>query len=103
MDLEFINEDGAFNVTSLELLDPPVDGYNFNATITVRNPTPFIVEIVNHPLFPKLRERERKKNNSSFVHLANTRDRAISSSISPWEAMISDTSISKLSDILFAG
>lgn len=44
--LEFVNEQGSFNVTSLELLDPPVDGYNFNATISVRNPTPFSVEMV---------------------------------------------------------
>lgn len=44
--LEFVNEQGSFNVTSLKLLDPPVDGYNFNATISVRNPTPFSVEMV---------------------------------------------------------
>ncbi|KAJ5099055.1 hypothetical protein N7532_006056 [Penicillium argentinense] len=42
---EFVNENGAFNVTSLDLLDPPVNGYNFNATISVRNPTPFSVEM----------------------------------------------------------
>lgn len=41
-----MNAEGAFNVTKLELLDPPVDGYNFNATISVRNPSPFIVELV---------------------------------------------------------
>ncbi|KAJ5237219.1 hypothetical protein N7489_007310 [Penicillium chrysogenum] len=41
----FINAEGAFNVTSIELLDPPIDGYNFNATISVRNPSPFIVEL----------------------------------------------------------
>ncbi|KAJ5129771.1 Protein of unknown function DUF3712 [Penicillium bovifimosum] len=42
---DFINSEGAFNVTKVDLLDPPVDGYNFNATISVRNPTPFIVEM----------------------------------------------------------
>ncbi|KAJ5550491.1 hypothetical protein N7535_001567 [Penicillium sp. DV-2018c] len=42
---DFINSEGAFNVTKIELLDPPVDGYNFNATISVRNPSPFIVEM----------------------------------------------------------
>ncbi|OQD70684.1 hypothetical protein PENPOL_c001G03510 [Penicillium polonicum] len=42
---DFMNAQGAFNVTKLELLDPPVDGYNFNATISVRNPSPFIVEL----------------------------------------------------------
>ncbi|KAJ5513597.1 hypothetical protein N7463_003149 [Penicillium fimorum] len=42
---DFINTEGAFNVTSIDLLDPPVDGYNFNATISVHNPTPFIVEM----------------------------------------------------------
>ncbi|KAF4760657.1 hypothetical protein HAV15_007684 [Penicillium sp. str.  len=42
---DFMNAEGAFNVTKLELLDPPVDGYNFNATISVRNPSPFIVEL----------------------------------------------------------
>ncbi|OQE29181.1 hypothetical protein PENFLA_c004G09270 [Penicillium flavigenum] len=42
---DFINTEGAFNVTSIELLDPPIDGYNFNATISVRNPSPFIVEL----------------------------------------------------------
>ncbi|CAI7651013.1 unnamed protein product [Penicillium crustosum] len=41
----FMNAEGAFNVTKIELLDPPVDGYNFNATISVRNPSPFIVEL----------------------------------------------------------
>jgi hypothetical protein len=45
---DFINTEGAFNVTKIELLDPPVDGYNFNATISVGNPTPFIVELVSH-------------------------------------------------------
>ncbi|KAJ5741688.1 hypothetical protein N7533_011097 [Penicillium manginii] len=35
---EFVNEQGSFNT-------PPVDGYNFNATISVRNPTPFSVEM----------------------------------------------------------
>ncbi|KAJ5161833.1 hypothetical protein N7492_007225 [Penicillium capsulatum] len=38
---EYVNTDGTFNVTSLDLLDPPVDGYNFNATIALSNPTPF--------------------------------------------------------------
>ncbi|KAJ5226886.1 uncharacterized protein N7469_006892 [Penicillium citrinum] len=47
---EFVNENGAFNVTNLDLLDPPVDGYNFNATISVRNPTPFSVEM-GHVIF----------------------------------------------------
>lgn len=43
---DFVNSNGAFNVTSINILDPPVNGYNFNATITVRNPTPFTVEMV---------------------------------------------------------
>ncbi|KAJ5174614.1 uncharacterized protein N7482_000491 [Penicillium canariense] len=42
---EFMNSQGAFNITSLELLSPRVDGYNFNATIALKNPTPFIVEM----------------------------------------------------------
>ncbi|KAJ5692873.1 hypothetical protein N7462_002296 [Penicillium macrosclerotiorum] len=42
---EFVNSEGAFNITSLELLDPEVDGYNFNATLSLRNPTPFTVEM----------------------------------------------------------
>ncbi|KAJ6073170.1 hypothetical protein N7467_011255 [Penicillium canescens] len=42
---EFINTDGAFNVTRVDILDEPVDGFNFNATITVRNPSPYIVEL----------------------------------------------------------
>ncbi|KAJ5197982.1 uncharacterized protein N7498_007099 [Penicillium cinerascens] len=41
----FLNENGAFNVTSVDLLDPPVDGFNVNATMTIRNPTPFIIEM----------------------------------------------------------
>ncbi|CRG82754.1 hypothetical protein PISL3812_00100 [Talaromyces islandicus] len=42
---QFVNSNGAFNVTSINILKPPVDGYNFNATLSVRNPTPFIVEM----------------------------------------------------------
>lgn len=41
-----MNNEGSFNVTNVDLLDPPVDGYNVNATITIRNPTPYIVEMV---------------------------------------------------------
>ncbi|KGO42896.1 Protein of unknown function DUF3712 [Penicillium expansum] len=41
----FLNMKGAFNITSMELLVPPVDGYNFNATISVRNPNPIIIEL----------------------------------------------------------
>ncbi|KAJ5786930.1 uncharacterized protein N7503_012142 [Penicillium pulvis] len=44
---EFMNSNGAFNITSVELLTPEVDGYNFNATISLRNPTPFSVEMGN--------------------------------------------------------
>ncbi|KAJ5523684.1 hypothetical protein N7494_010334 [Penicillium frequentans] len=47
---EFMNSNGAFNITSVELLMPEVDGYNFNATISLRNPTPFSVEM-GHVVF----------------------------------------------------
>lgn len=43
---EFVNANDAFNVTSVDLLETPVDGFNVNATISIRNPTPFIVEMV---------------------------------------------------------
>ncbi|KAJ5995529.1 hypothetical protein N7481_002506 [Penicillium waksmanii] len=39
-----MNMDG-YNVTAWSFLTPPEDGYNFNATISVRNPTPFSVEM----------------------------------------------------------
>ncbi|KAJ6111838.1 hypothetical protein N7523_007899 [Penicillium sp. IBT 18751x] len=42
---EFVNANDAFNVTTVDLLDTPVDGFNVNATISLRNPTPFIVEM----------------------------------------------------------
>ncbi|KGO67595.1 Protein of unknown function DUF3712 [Penicillium italicum] len=41
----FLNTKGALNITSLEIMEPPVDGYNFNVTISMRNPTPFIIEL----------------------------------------------------------
>ncbi|KAJ6111257.1 hypothetical protein N7486_003492 [Penicillium sp. IBT 16267x] len=44
---ELVNSNGAFNITSVELLTPEVDGYNFNATISLRNPAPFSVEMGN--------------------------------------------------------
>lgn len=44
--VDYVNTDGAFNVTSIDLLDPPLNGYNFNATISLMNPTPFSVEMV---------------------------------------------------------
>ncbi|KAJ5912278.1 hypothetical protein N7504_001161 [Penicillium tannophilum] len=47
---EYMNSEGAFNITSVELLTPEVDGYNFNATISLRNPTPFSVEM-GHVVF----------------------------------------------------
>ena len=50
--LDFVNGNGAFNITSLDLLDPLVDGYNFNATIYLHNPTPFTVEMVLSTLDP---------------------------------------------------
>ncbi|KAJ5815026.1 hypothetical protein N7474_006803 [Penicillium riverlandense] len=42
---EFVNTPGAFNVTSVDILDNPVNGFNINATISIQNPTPFIVEM----------------------------------------------------------
>ncbi|CAG8187790.1 unnamed protein product [Penicillium salamii] len=42
---EYLNGDGSFNISSIDLLDPPVDGYNFNATITVKNPGVFSIEL----------------------------------------------------------
>ncbi|EAW08095.1 DUF3712 domain-containing protein [Aspergillus clavatus NRRL 1] len=43
---EFLNSDGAFNVTSLDLLSPTTpEGYNVNATVAFHNPTPFSVEM----------------------------------------------------------
>ncbi|KAF3386245.1 hypothetical protein F1880_000279 [Penicillium rolfsii] len=47
---DFVNTKGAFNITSLELMNPPVNGFNFNATIALQNPTPFIVEM-GHVVF----------------------------------------------------
>ncbi|PLB43510.1 hypothetical protein P170DRAFT_513869 [Aspergillus steynii IBT 23096] len=42
---EFLNRDGAFNVTDINILDPPVNGYNVNATVAFKNPTPFNVQV----------------------------------------------------------
>ncbi|KAH8426249.1 DUF3712 domain-containing protein [Aspergillus melleus] len=42
---EFLNRDGAFNVTDIHILDPPKKGYNVNATVAFKNPTPFNVEV----------------------------------------------------------
>ncbi|KAJ5673691.1 hypothetical protein N7507_002818 [Penicillium longicatenatum] len=47
---EFVNSNGAFNITSVELLTPGADGYNFNATVSLRNPTPFSVQM-GHVVF----------------------------------------------------
>ncbi|KAJ5642469.1 hypothetical protein N7490_006469 [Penicillium lividum] len=47
---EFLDNDGAFNITNVDLLSPEVDGYNFNATVSLRNPTPFKVEM-GHVIF----------------------------------------------------
>ncbi|KAJ5259600.1 hypothetical protein N7478_012581 [Penicillium angulare] len=47
---EFVNSPGAFNITSLDLLQDNADGYNFNATLSLRNPTVFSVEI-GHVMF----------------------------------------------------
>ncbi|KAJ5088881.1 hypothetical protein N7456_012497 [Penicillium angulare] len=47
---EFVNSEGAFNITSLDLLQDNEDGYNFNATLALRNPTPFTVEM-GHVIF----------------------------------------------------
>jgi hypothetical protein len=46
MSPDFVNSQGAFNITKLDLMNPPVNGFNFNATIALKNPTPFIVEMV---------------------------------------------------------
>lgn len=46
-DIEFVNTPGSFNVTSVNLLKPPTkEGYNVNATVVLKNPTPFSVEMV---------------------------------------------------------
>ncbi|KAJ6031633.1 hypothetical protein N7540_002365 [Penicillium herquei] len=42
--LEFVNSNGAFNITTLDQLSNNTE-YNFNATISLRNPTPFTVEM----------------------------------------------------------
>ncbi|BCR82762.1 DUF3712 domain-containing protein [Aspergillus chevalieri] len=43
---EYLDAPGSFNVTSVNLLKPPTsEGYNVNATVAFRNPSPFIVEI----------------------------------------------------------
>ncbi|KAJ5895016.1 hypothetical protein N7495_006707 [Penicillium taxi] len=47
---DLANTPGAINITSLSLLNPPVNGYNFNATITLHNPTLFVVEM-GHIIF----------------------------------------------------
>ncbi|KAJ5614856.1 hypothetical protein N7528_008510 [Penicillium herquei] len=41
---DFINSDGAFNITTLDTLSDNSE-YNFNATISIRNPTAFTVEM----------------------------------------------------------
>lgn len=47
IDIEFVNTPGSFNVTSVNLLKPPTkEGYNVNATVVLKNPTPFSVEMV---------------------------------------------------------
>ncbi|KAJ5725025.1 uncharacterized protein N7483_006382 [Penicillium malachiteum] len=40
----FVNSNGAFNITTLDPLSNNTE-YNFNATISLRNPTPFTVEM----------------------------------------------------------
>ncbi|KAJ5925788.1 hypothetical protein N7454_007298 [Penicillium verhagenii] len=47
---EFVNSNGAFSITKVDLLSPEVDGYNFNATVSIRNPTPLTVEL-GHVVF----------------------------------------------------
>ncbi|GES65875.1 hypothetical protein ATEIFO6365_0012026700 [Aspergillus terreus] len=43
---EFVNSDGTFNVTNLNFTRTPGEnGFNVNATVAVRNPTPFTVQM----------------------------------------------------------
>ncbi|THC96538.1 hypothetical protein EYZ11_003982 [Aspergillus tanneri] len=42
---EFLNLNGAFNITDLRIISPREQGYNINATIAFRNPTRFTVEM----------------------------------------------------------
>jgi len=48
---EYLDTPGSFNVTSINILKPSTpEGYNVNATVAFRNPSPFIVELVRpHP------------------------------------------------------
>ena len=47
---EYLNTDGAFNVTSVDFMKTKSpEGYNVNATVAFRNPSPFIVDLVSQP------------------------------------------------------
>lgn len=47
---EFLNTKGNFNVTGINLFqETDSQGYNVNATVSVRNPSPFIVDMVPPP------------------------------------------------------
>lgn len=43
---EFLNNPDTYNITSVDIFNEPVNGFNFNATISVQNPTPFTVTMV---------------------------------------------------------
>ncbi|KAL4888776.1 xylose isomerase-like protein [Aspergillus ambiguus] len=82
---EFVNSEGAFNVTSLDFSQTPDEnGYNVNATVTVRNPTPFMVEMgeatfnltisdtaIGYIYIPELTLQHNAHNVSGMVVLGN--------------------------------
>lgn len=59
---EYLDEPGSFNVTNVNLLKPATpEGYNVNATVAFRNPSPFIVELVRPN--PNLLSQENTNTN----------------------------------------
>lgn len=61
---EYLDEPGSFNVTNVNLLKPATsEGYNVNATVAFRNPSPFIVELVRPQPQPNLLSQENTNTN----------------------------------------
>lgn len=57
--IEFLNTKGSFNVTGIDLMKEKNDqGYNVNATVSFKNPSPFIVEMVASSPPPNLKNRQ---------------------------------------------
>lgn len=57
--IEFLNMKGSFNVTGIDLMKERNDqGYNVNATVSFKNPSPFIVEMVASSPPPSLKNQQ---------------------------------------------